>query len=582
MSRDQQANLDLEGRPEMSRDQQANLDLEGRPEMSRDQQANLDLEGRPEMSRDQQANLDLVGRPEMSRDQQAFDGESRGAHDLNADSLEMKESIDRSCDIADQCNSGPRDLDGQKDGLSVEGQDGVSACDAENVHIGKPRDEKEDRGVNNAYGKRESAHNCDAESGITSRNDAARWRSVRVIIGKLIASPLVGFWSNIRSSTRAPLVGTLLINMASNFLYMYLQSIPLHPEVFLLVARILVGIGSVLQAALVPIGHPGPVNTSWFHLDMYTAAGLLGALTSAANILLVIFAFKEVSVPDEPDDTAQENHDIHPTSPDYLAVIVTVVLYCLVLIIFAFIETVSTPLCMHMFGWNRADASLYVGITFGVAGVVSIATFIAIKFIAQWVDDRHLLIAGFVAQFIAVFCLLPWNKEGPSIYQKSTNESESESIEPVGCPSTYDWCHVTPGLNTWQFYLATFLLAVGYPTCNVMTYIIFSKILGQMKQGTWMGWLTASGALGKLIGPVIVGYMYHGFGPRITFSFIMGVIVLTVLGVGAFYTRLVPYNLRQGNETMENSEKNQAQLIWYSSNSLCSYDVSDKPSDDFD
>ncbi|WAR27979.1 MFSD8-like protein [Mya arenaria] len=67
------------------------------------------------------------------------------------------------------------------------------------------------------------------------------WVAAGFSIGKLIASPLVGVWANFRR-TREPLLGTLILLFGANILYMYLQSIPWHPEIFLLVVRILMGV----------------------------------------------------------------------------------------------------------------------------------------------------------------------------------------------------------------------------------------------------------------------------------------------------------------------------------------------------
>ncbi|WAR27980.1 MFSD8-like protein [Mya arenaria] len=262
-------------------------------------------------------------------------------------------------------------------------------------------------------------------------------------------------------------------------------------------------IGPLIQAALVPIGHPGPVNAAWFHLDIYTAAALLGALTSAVNIFLLKYAFTEASVPDEP---VYLHH-------------------------FA---------CTCLAGTGQTPASM------SASPLESLESF----------DDRKLLITGFVFQFISVFCLLPWNKEGPNIDLEFVNASST--TESIGCPGEYDWCHVTPGLNIWQFFLSVFFISIGFPTCNVMTCIIFSKMLGPGKQGTWMVFLTSSGALGKLIGPVFVGHMYQEFGPRITFPSLMGFIFLTVVGVIIIYRRMVPYKrireLKSYSLSFENRE----------------------------
>ena len=59
---------------------------------------------------------------------------------------------------------------------------------------------------------------------------------------------------------------------------------------------------------------------------------------------------------------------------------------------------------------------------------------------------------------------------------------ENTTAEAVGCPYYYDWCFDTPSILLWQFLLGTFFIAVGYPTCNVMSYAIYSKILGPKPQ----------------------------------------------------------------------------------------------------
>jgi hypothetical protein len=63
--------------------------------------------------------------------------------------------------------------------------------------------------------------------------------------------------------------------------------------------------------------------------------------------------------------------------------------------------------------------------------------------------------------------------------ERSSNHSNQEA---VGCPYYYDWCMTTPAVFLWQFLLGTFFIAVGYPICNVMSYSIYSKILGPKPQ----------------------------------------------------------------------------------------------------
>lgn len=65
--------------------------------------------------------------------------------------------------------------------------------------------------------------------------------------------------------------------------------------------------------------------------------------------------------------------------------------------------------------------------------------------------------------------------DNPALRNKSTEEA-------VGCPYRYDWCMFTPTLTLWQYLLGTLFIAIGYPTCSVMSYTLFSKVLGPKPQ----------------------------------------------------------------------------------------------------
>jgi len=60
--------------------------------------------------------------------------------------------------------------------------------------------------------------------------------------------------------------------------------------------------------------------------------------------------------------------------------------------------------------------------------------------------------------------------------------NNSHTVEPVGCPEVYKWCAYTPIVSFPQFLLGTLLIVIGYPTCNVMSYTLYSKILGPKPQ----------------------------------------------------------------------------------------------------
>ncbi|XP_061183566.1 major facilitator superfamily domain-containing protein 8-like isoform X1 [Saccostrea echinata] len=345
-------------------------------------------------------------------------------------------------------------------------------------------------------------------------------------------------------------------------------------------------VGPAIQTAMVPIGYPGPVHKSGIRINLYTAPAFLSALVGLLNLILLFVVFREHRVVDEEynfsiQDTGRE---IPEYTPDIFAVVASNIIFFVVLFIFAVFETIGTPLTMNMYAWTRAHATLYNGIILAVGGVVAILVFIVIKFLSKKINERFLLIGGLVCCLLGFVVYLPWGHNYPpsqmaKIYPNSTpsiNESwftvlpSAQTISPyhnqsikapavvgnssggnpeaTGCPDAYQWCAYTPIVTLAQFLCGTALICIGYPTGNVMSYALYSKILGPKPQGTMMGFLTASGSLARTVGPIFVSLIYNSFGPRVTFLSMCGMIILTLGWILFVYKRLVPFRFEKGME----------------------------------
>ncbi|MEQ2159237.1 Major facilitator superfamily domain-containing protein 8 [Goodea atripinnis] len=116
----------------------------------------------------------------------------------------------------------------------------------------------------------------------------------------------------------------------------------------------------------------------------------------------------------------------------------------------------------------------------------------------------------------------------------------------AGCPYQQTWCQYTPAIYLAQYISSDFLIGVGYPACNVMSYTLYSKILGPKPQGVYMGWLTASGSGARTLGPVFVSHVYTLLGPRWAFSLICGMVVVAVILLISAYHRLIAFSVRHG------------------------------------
>ncbi|XP_049486010.1 major facilitator superfamily domain-containing protein 8 [Panthera uncia] len=250
---------------------------------------------------------------------------------------------------------------------------------------------------------------------------------------------------------------------------------------------------------------------------------------------------------------------------DQVAVLATNVLFFVVLFIFALFETIVTPLTMDMYAWTREQAVLYDGIILAALGVEAILIFMGVKLLSKKIGDRAILLGGLIVVWVGFFILLPWGNQFPKIqWEELHNNSipnttfgeiiitlwksprEDHNEGPTGCPIEQAWCFYTPMIHLAQFLTAATLIGVGYPTCNVTSYTLYSKVLGPKPQGVYMGWLTASGSAARILGPVFISQVYTSWGPRWAFSLVCGIVVLTIMLLGVVYRRLVPFSVRHG------------------------------------
>ncbi|XP_071391882.1 major facilitator superfamily domain-containing protein 8 isoform X2 [Centroberyx affinis] len=421
----------------------------------------------------------------------------------------------------------------------------------------------------------------------------------------MVASPIFGLWSNHRPR-REPLVCSIFINVSANIYYSYVYLPTTENKFHMLMARAFVGFGAgnvavvrsyvagatslkertsamanmsacqalgfilgpALQACLSFIGEQGvTVKIIDLQLNMYTAPALLAAAFGVVNILLVLLVLREHYVDDhgrqiqainylseDRVDISQETEE----SIDQVAVLTSNVLFFIIMFIFAVFETIATPLSMDMFAWTRRDAVLYNGIIISCIGFESILVFIVVKVASQRIGDRPVLMGGLAIIFCGFFILLPWGNQYPKIQWADIKNNSvvnqtfdatlgtNSTLEPTGCPPEQTWCQYTPAIHLAQYITSDTLIGVGYPACNVMSYTLYSKILGPKPQGVYMGWLTASGSGARTLGPVFVSQVYTILGPRWAFSLISGMVLGAIVLLASLYHRLIAFSVRHG------------------------------------
>ena len=68
-----------------------------------------------------------------------------------------------------------------------------------------------------------------------------------------------------------------------------------------------------------------------------------------------------------------------------------------------------------------------------------------------------------------------------------------------------------------------------------------------------MAYITMSGSLGRIIGPLVLAKVYSEEGPIITFIVSISFVFFGILTIVAFYRRIVPYSVYQSRLQSANS-----------------------------
>ncbi|KAM8928175.1 major facilitator superfamily domain-containing protein 8 isoform 4-T4 [Lycaon pictus] len=388
------------------------------------------------------------------------------------------------------------------------------------------------------------------------------WVIASFSLGQMVASPVFGLWSNYRPR-KEPLIISLSISVAANCLYAYVHVPASHNKYYMLVARGLVGFGAG-NVAVIRSYIAGATSLQERTSSM--------ANTSACQALGFILG-PEHHVDDSGRQCKNVNFEEASTDEvqvpqgniDQVAVVATNIVFFVILFIFALFETIVTPLTMDMYAWTREQAVLYDGIILAALGVEALIIFMGIKLLSKKIGERAILLGGFIVVWVGFFILLPWGNHFPKIQWedlhntsipnttfgeiiitlwKSPKEDHNEG--PTGCPIGQAWCFYTPMIHLAQFLTSAVLIGIGYPSCNVMSYTLYSKILGPKPQGVYMGWLTASGSAARILGPVFISQVYTSWGPRWAFSLVCGIVMLTIILLGVVYRRLVAFSVRHG------------------------------------
>ena len=147
----------------------------------------------------------------------------------------------------------------------------------------------------------------------------------------------------------------------------------------------------------------------------------------------------------------------------------------------------------------------------------------------------------------------------------------------VGCNVEYKWCESTPVPNVILFMITMVVsISIAVPLMNINGDILFSKILGPIKQGTMTGIYVSAGDVLNIVGPFVLTYVsnainsnqffifrtvYKKTGPR--YIWIGEIVITGVLAVlwAFLYRRMIPYSEAQAKKNQSKSRSSTTSVV---------------------
>ena len=118
--------------------------------------------------------------------------------------------------------------------------------------------------------------------------------------------------------------------------------------------------------------------------------------------------------------------------------------------------------------------------------------------------------------------------------------TSNTTTEEGGGGCIHCWCLELRRVTEVQFFIAFAIGTCAYPYCVAIISSLYSKLLGPQPQGLYMGMLTGSGSLARVIGPIFFTKLYQEQGTYVTFSVVAGALIISLLLVIFAYKRFVP------------------------------------------
>ncbi|CAJ0939979.1 unnamed protein product, partial [Mesorhabditis belari] len=365
-----------------------------------------------------------------------------------------------------------------------------------------------------------------------------------------IAAPIFGYWSNRIENVKLPLFIGLLFMVSGNILYSILPLFDTSAYSWLIVARLLTGIGAgnsalirayasqssssedrskaiawttagdtlgtttgpLIQLFFLPLGKEG-LELFGFRINMYTSPALFACFIDLMGIVIVSRFFVEDYSMLRYEQKGLDSNMMHPC---WTAVGVCVVTRYSQALLLSTFDGVGSSFASMMFGFTEEETVRNNNFSISVQAAIGLLVYFSFIYfnLGRRIAMRTSVLVALLC-FILYHCLtfaypfydLHVKLASPDVKGRQFGVCES---------SRFTWCTSLTTYHPLVFYIS-YLTFVGgfFPIINIALTTLFSKVIGPRAQGTLQGLFQVAGCISKMSSPTILGSTYTVGGPRL-------------------------------------------------------------------
>ncbi|CAD5223299.1 unnamed protein product [Bursaphelenchus okinawaensis] len=170
-----------------------------------------------------------------------------------------------------------------------------------------------------------------------------------------------------------------------------------------------------------------------------------------------------------------------------------------------FMVNIGGPYMMTAFGWTSQQLITYNSMFHTLVGVLCAVVSISylLNIAQRYITDRQAIVSSVFLSLLYYLITYPYSFL-PNTIPYQVLDDNGTVIQP-GCELKYKWCATTPQVNVYVYMTAKLVcFGIGMSLMMLNLDLLYSKILGNIRQGKMQGLFLISGDVFTIIGPTIL------------------------------------------------------------------------------